>query len=100
MIAGVVQPTTAFSLDPADGSGLLGIAIHRGNPIEVFLYVEDASELVGNRINRYSWNAALGLLENETLIHQFPPGLPGTAHDGGVLVLGPDDEPYGGAPFL
>lgn len=96
---GVVEPTAAFELG-GFGTGVLGIAIHRSSPVEVFLYIEDSTESVGNRVNRYTWNETLGLLENETLVHQFPPGVAGSAHDGGVLVLGPPDEPGGGAPYL
>jgi glucose/arabinose dehydrogenase len=94
---GVLTPTPAYELG-VFGTGILGIAIHHASPKEVFLYIEDTTEAVGNRVNRYTWNATLGVLENEQLVHQFPPGAPGSYNDAGVLIMGPTSEP--GGPYL
>jgi glucose/arabinose dehydrogenase len=99
VVDGVLQSPAAFVLGSA-GTGVLGIAIHHANPPEVFLYIEDMTETVGNRVNSYTWNAALGVLENQQLVHQFPPGAPGSQHDAGVMVIGPESESGAGAPYL
>jgi glucose/arabinose dehydrogenase len=75
--------------------GLLGIAINSQNPPVVFLYYTEAASdggaPIGNRVYRYTWNAALGVLESPQLILDLP-ATPGPNHDGGIILLGPPGE--------
>ena len=104
VINGVLQPAPV--LDVAvnnDGErGLLGIAINTENPPAVFLYYTEADDpggmgaddgtALGNRLYRYTWNAGAGMLESPVLLLDLPV-TPPTAHNGGILVLGPVPPP-------
>jgi aldose sugar dehydrogenase len=59
----------------------------------VYLYFTEAhdNEPLRNRIYRYEWNGHN--LTNQTLILDLP-ALPGPYHDGGKLVMGPDNNLY------
>jgi aldose sugar dehydrogenase len=59
----------------------------------VYLYFTEAegNEPLGNRIYRYDWNGHN--LTNPSLILDLP-ALPGPYHDGGKLVMGPDNNLY------
>jgi aldose sugar dehydrogenase len=98
---GVLSPTIA--LDAAvnveqSERGMLGIAVNTQTPRKVFLYYTEAQggdggPPLGNRVYRYTWNPTSGLLESPQLILDLPV-LPGTNHDGGVLLMG---QPSDGA---
>ena len=45
-----------------------------------------------NRVYKYTWNGQT--LENPTLILDLP-AIPGPNHDGGKLIIGPDNYLYG-----
>src|SRR5918995_1402057 len=79
--------------------GLLGIAVANNsanNKVYVFLYYTEAQDVdggkpIGNRLYRYE-------LVNDKLINPKLlldlPYLPGPAHDGGVVRIGPDNNVY------
>jgi len=106
VLHGVLQPTPVLdvAVNADNERGLLGIAINTETPPGVFLYyteasgdpdgdgVPDGGAVLGNRVYRYSWNAATARLENRQLVLDLP-GLPGPNHDGGVLRLGPTPTP-------
>jgi aldose sugar dehydrogenase len=95
--------------------GLLGIAISRGNSnysgaIDpyVFIYLTESTkegsdhcfswrlcskygEPVGNRLYKYRWDGQK-LVEPRLLLDL--PASPGPAHNGGVVLIGPDDNIY------
>jgi aldose sugar dehydrogenase len=94
-------PLLDVNVNARDERGLLGIAIAEddGNsqtPRYVFLYYteaeeEDGGEPLGNRLYRYEL-VGDGLI-NGTLLLDLP-YLPGPAHNGGVLSIGPDKNVY------
>jgi glucose/arabinose dehydrogenase len=86
---------------PVDGSserGMLGIAVDSEDPPHVFLYfteaASDGAAAIANRVYRYTWNPGLGVLESPQLVLDLPV-IPGTNHDGGIVVLGPPGEQPG-----
>ena len=94
-------PILDVNVNARDERGLLGIAVAEddGNsetPRYVFLYYteaegEDGGEPLGNRLYRYE---LIGdSLINGTLLLDLP-YLPGPAHNGGVLSIGPDKNVY------
>jgi glucose/arabinose dehydrogenase len=93
VLNGALHPTDPLdvAVNASSERGLLGIAVNTETPPAVFLYyteaVSDGGTALGNRVYRYDWNAASGLLENGQLILDLPV-TPGPNHDGGVLVLG------------
>jgi glucose/arabinose dehydrogenase len=94
-------PLLDVNVNARDERGLLGIAVAEedGNsetPRYVFLYYteaeeEDGGEPLGNRLYRYEL-VGDGLI-NGTLLLDLP-YLPGPAHNGGVLSIGPDKNVY------
>lgn len=104
VIGGVLQPTPVLDVAVNNGGerGLLGIAINTEDPPRVFLYYTEADDpggtgadggtVLGNRVYRYTWNAGTGMLESPALLLDLPTSPP-TAHNGGVLVLGPVPPP-------
>jgi glucose/arabinose dehydrogenase len=90
--------------------GLLGIAVLNGGSSRtapssgsnqnagtqtIFLYYTEAGEGVGelrNRVYKYSWNGQT--LDNPTMLLDLP-AIPGPNHDGGKLMIGPDNYLYG-----
>jgi aldose sugar dehydrogenase len=85
---------------------MLGIAVNTQTPRKVFLYYTEAQggdggPPLGNRVYRYTWNPTSGLLESPQLILDLPV-LPGTNHDGGVLLMGrpSDGASAGDGAFL
>ncbi|MDX2170886.1 MAG: PQQ-dependent sugar dehydrogenase [Deltaproteobacteria bacterium] len=106
VLNGVPQPTPALDVAVNTDSerGLLGIAITTETPPGVFLYYSEASgdpdgdgspdggTALGNRVYRYTWNAATQRLENRQLVLDLPIAN-GPNHDGGVLRLGPTPTP-------
>ena len=95
----VLQVTT----DSKNERGLLGIAISgingnatssiaSGQPSTVFLYyTEQGEEELRNRVYKYQWNGQS--LVNPVLLLDLPAG-PGTNHQGGKMVVGPDGYLY------
>lgn len=95
VLGGVLQPGIVLDVNVnADSErGLLGIAVNSETPPRVFLYYTEATGAdggapLGNRVYRYTWNAALGQLQSPALILDLPV-TGGPNHDGGILVLGP-----------
>jgi glucose/arabinose dehydrogenase len=81
--------------------GMLGIAVTRNDTTAktyVFLFYteaegEDSGEPVGNRLYRYELDANGNMLVNPKLLLDLP-YLPGPAHNGGVVTIGPDNNVY------
>jgi glucose/arabinose dehydrogenase len=110
-----VVAATVLDLDVnfASERGLLGIALHPDFPRNpgVYLYwtesatggdtnVLAAVELLGNRVDRFEWDAAAGTLTLEANLirlraFQADAGQPARGnHDGGMLRFGPDGKLY------
>jgi aldose sugar dehydrogenase len=103
---GAMQDASVLQVpvDSKNERGLLGIAISgSGNnatspsptsdqPATVFLYyTEQGEEELRNRVYKYQWNGQS--LVNPTLLLDLPAG-PGTNHQGGKMVIGPDGYLY------
>lgn len=102
---GVMQdsPVLQVTTDSKNERGLLGIAISgingnatsstaSGQPSTVFLYyTEQGEEELRNRVYKYQWNGQS--LVNPVLLLDLPAG-PGTNHQGGKMVVGPDGYLY------
>jgi glucose/arabinose dehydrogenase len=99
------QPVLEVSVNTQSERGLLGIAvqesssinnssIHNLNTKNVFLYYTEAGEdgELQNRVYKYTWNGQV--LENPVLLLDLP-AIPGPNHDGGKLMIGPDNYLYG-----
>ena len=105
MTNGVMQdsPVLQVTTDSKNERGLLGIAISgsngnatsspaSGQPATVFLYyTEQGEEELRNRVYKYQWNGQS--LVNPVLLLDLPAG-PGTNHQGGKMVVGPDGYLY------
>jgi len=94
---GTLQEISVLEVDVNSRSerGLLGIAIVNNDT--VFLYYTESSEdgdQLRNRVYKYQWNDEERLLVNPTLILDLP-AIPGPNHDGGKLIIGPDNYLYG-----
>jgi glucose/arabinose dehydrogenase len=109
VLNGVLQSQAVLdvAVNNASERGLLGIAINSQEPPRVFLYYTEVADPdgdgapdsefatpLGNRVYRYTWNAALGRLVDPELVLDLPVTA-GPNHDGGPLALGP---PLAGAP--
>ena len=103
------EPVLQVPVDTDNERGLLGIAVMNGDgsggtdpdPSQnstaqnVFLYYTESGGEVGelrNRVYKYSWNGQT--LDNPTLLVDLP-AIPGPNHDGGKLMIGPDNFLYG-----
>ena len=104
------EPVLQVPADTDNERGLLGIAVMNGGdggggtgPItsqnstaqNVFLYYTESGQEGGelrNRVYKYSWNGQT--LDNPTLLVDLP-AIPGPNHDGGKLMIGPDNFLYG-----
>jgi aldose sugar dehydrogenase len=100
------QPVLEIPVDSQSERGLLGIAvdenvrnddrsIQNGITKNVFLYYTELGAEDGelkNRVYKYTWNGQT--LESPTLILDLP-AIPGPNHDGGKLMIGPDNYLYG-----
>jgi aldose sugar dehydrogenase len=98
------QPVLQIPVDTESERGLLGIAVLNGSASSVrganatqtvFLYYTESGGPGGelrNRVYKYSWNGQT--LDNPTPILDLP-AIPGPNHDGGKLVIGPDNYLYG-----
>jgi aldose sugar dehydrogenase len=112
IVNGTIQPQPLLDVDVANKSerGMLGIAVskHENGSTYVFLYYTEANtegsdicpkpnrcepgtEPLGNRLFRYE-------LRNNTLVNPVLlldlPAVPGPAHNGGKVVIGPDNNVY------
>ncbi len=93
---GILQEEPVLEVDVNSRSerGLLGIAIMNNDT--VFLYYTESSQngdQLRNRVYKYQWNDEERLLVNPTLILDLP-AFPGPNHDGGKLIIGPDNYLY------
>ena len=101
---GVMQdsPVLQVTTDSKNERGLLGIAISgnngnatsstaSGQPSTVFLYYTEQGDELRNRVYKYQWNGQS--LVNPVLLLDLPAG-PGTNHQGGKMVEGPDGYLY------
>ena len=100
------QPVLEIPVNSQSERGLLGIAvdqnvrsdnssIQNGITKHIFLYYTELGDEDGelkNRVYKYSWNGQT--LETPTLILDLP-AIPGPNHDGGKLMIGPDNYLYG-----
>jgi aldose sugar dehydrogenase len=93
------EPLLDVNVNARDERGLLGMAIadnnSNANPF-VFLYYtesegEDGGDPIGNRLYRYE--LINNKLVNPRLLLDLP-FLPGPAHNGGVVAIGPDNNVY------
>jgi aldose sugar dehydrogenase len=93
------EPLLDVNTNARDERGILGIAIadnnSNANPY-VFLYYteaegEDGGDPIGNRLYRYE--LIDNKLVNPRLLLDLP-FLPGPAHNGGVVAIGPDNNVY------
>ncbi|MFB5601031.1 MAG: PQQ-dependent sugar dehydrogenase, partial [Nitrososphaeraceae archaeon] len=93
---GILQEDPVLEVDVNSKSerGLLGIAI-MNKGAAVFLYYTESSQedQLKNRVYKYQWNDEENLLVNPTLILDLP-AIPGPNHDGGKLIIGPDNYLY------
>jgi aldose sugar dehydrogenase len=99
------EPLLHVNVSSADERGLLGIAVAAKNntvgtessfPIHVFLYLTEAGSTkgdvpAGNRIYRYE--LVNNKLVNPKLLLDLP-SIPGPSHNGGKLMVGPDNNLY------
>lgn len=100
------EPVLQVPVDTESERGLLGIAVMNGSGTgsntgqnasaqTVFLYYTESGGEGGelrNRVYKYSWNGQT--LDNPTLLVDLP-AIPGPNHDGGKLMIGPDNYLYG-----
>ncbi|VFJ13517.1 PQQ-dependent sugar dehydrogenase [Candidatus Nitrosocosmicus franklandus] len=100
------QPVLEIPVDFQNERGLLGIAVQENtesdnnsgqasNTKNIFLYytgVDQDSDELKNLVYKYTWNGQA--LENPTLMLDLP-AIPGPNHDGGKLMIGPDNHLYG-----
>jgi glucose/arabinose dehydrogenase len=90
------EPILDVNVDGKDERGMLGIAIDTNSDVSyVFLYYteaeEDGGDAVGNRLYRYELVG--NELVNPKLLLDLP-YLPGPAHNGGIVKIGPDNNIY------
>ena len=86
------EPVLEVDVDSKGERGLLGIVIM--NKDAIFLYYTASSkdnEQLRNRVYQYQWNEER--LVNPILILDLP-AIPGPNHDGGKLIIGPDNYLY------
>jgi aldose sugar dehydrogenase len=94
------EPLLDVNVNSEDERGLLGIAVSKNASTDktyVFLFyteaegTEDGGEPIGNRLYRYEF-ADDKLISPKLLLDL--PYLPGPAHNGGVITIGPDNNVY------
>ena len=88
------EPVLEVNVDSRSERGLLGVTLMDNDT--VFLYYTETSQngdQLRNRVYKYQWNDEERLLVNPTLILDLP-AIPGPNHDGGKLIIGPDNYLY------
>ena len=94
------EPILDVYVNARDERGLLGIAVSKNastDKTSVFLFyteaegTEDGGDPIANRLYRYE--LVDDQLVNPKLLLDLP-YLPGPAHNGGVITIGPDDNVY------
>ena len=88
------EPVLEVNVDSRSERGLLGVTLMNNDT--VFLYYTETSQngdQLRNRVYKYQWNDEERLLVNPTLILDLP-AIPGPNHDGGKLIIGPDNYLY------
>ena len=88
------EPVWEVNVDSRSERGLLGVTLMDNDT--VFLYYTETSQngdQLRNRVYKYQWNDEERLLVNPTLILDLP-AIPGPNHDGGKLIIGPDNYLY------
>jgi len=100
------EPVLQVQVDTENERGLLGIAVMNDSNTDsdptqnsdaqtVFLYYTESEreeDELRNRVYKYTWNGQT--LDNATLLLDLP-AMPGPNHDGGKLMIGPDNYIYG-----
>ena len=99
------EPGPQIPVDADNERGLLGIAVMNGAELVLvwvkiqaprlfFWYYTESGEggELRNRVYKYSWSGQT--LDNPTLLVDLP-AIPGPNHDGGKLMIGPDNYLYG-----
>ena len=94
------QPLLQVPVSPTNERGMLGIAIakHNNGPTYVFLYYTASgsgggAKSLANVLYRYGLVNNCQQLGNPKLLLNLP-ALPGTNHNGGKVVIGPDNNVY------
>ena len=93
------QPLLQVPVSPTNERGMLGIAVakHDNGPTYVFLYdtapAGDGAQSLANVLYRYELVNNNQQLANPKLLLELP-ALPGTNHNGGKVVVGPDNNVY------
>ena len=88
------EPVLEVNVDSRSERGLLGVTLMNND--NVFLYYTESpqnGDQLRNRVYKYQWNDEERLLVNPTLILDLP-AIPGPNHDGGKLIIGPDNYLY------
>ena len=88
------EPVLEVDVNSMGERGLLGITLIDNDT--VFLYYTESpqnGDQLRNRVYKYQWNDEERLLVNPTLILDLP-AFPGPNHDGGKLIIGPDNYLY------
>ena len=92
------EPILDVNVNGKDERGMLGIAVSKDTTngiVYVFLFYteaeEDGGQPIGNRLYRYE--LVEDKLVNPKLLLDLP-YLPGPAHNGGVVAIGPDENVY------
>src|SRR5215217_3893145 len=100
IVNGKLLPTPVLTVDVATEVErcMCGIAVSKSDSgtVYVFLYFteadgSDSSEPIGNRLYRYEW--VNDQLVNPILLLDLP-ATPGPRHNGGVVMIGPDNNVY------
>jgi aldose sugar dehydrogenase len=115
IVNGTMQQEPLIDLNAVHSDGLVGIAVssNESNPRYVFLYITESPKVYGqdietdeemvsvnetlgyakecNCVYRYEFDG--GKLINPTLILELPAS-PGPMHNGGEIIVGPDDNLY------
>ena len=93
----LAEPLLEVNVDNDDSRGMLGIAVSKGeeiNSTNIFLYFTEAplGEFpIGNRV--YKYELVNNKLVNPKVLLNLP-AIPGSSHNGGALMIGPDNNIY------
>lgn len=99
----VVNTAIDLPVNSSSERGGLGICISPNFKSDNFVYLyyshatSQGGTWTGNRVERFVYNDATGLLTFDSLIWNFaqdPTQANGANHDGGIIMIGPDDKLY------